>query len=145
MNKIVVQVRGYDPYDYNVFDTSARGVSDEKLERHVDDIIINVKGCIGSPDYWTFAVYVLDPETHQIDVRYEHKQPLQVRIEVNLPAKRKSITIKKANTMTQVLMDEFGHLDEDEDEEEPASSLPYNAPSWTQIMGGTIASGATQT
>jgi len=99
MNKIVVQVRGYDPYDYNVFDTSVRGVSDEKLERYVEEAIFNAKGCIGSSDYWTMTVYVLDPETHQIDVRYEHKQPLQVRIEVNLPAKRKSITINIFHTL----------------------------------------------
>jgi len=141
MNKIVVQVRGYDPYDYNVFDTSSRSVSDEKLERHVDDIIINAKGCIGSPDYWTFAVYVLDPETHQIDVRYEHKQPLQVRIEVNLPAKRKSITIKKpSEQLAQMYLDEMA--EEDDDENEPTSSLPYNAPSWTQIMSGQPTLGA---
>jgi len=143
MNKIVVQVRGYDPYDYNVFDTSVRGVSDEKLERYVEEAIFNAKGCIGSSDYWTMTVYVLDPETHQIDVRYEHKQPLQVRIEVNLPAKRKSITInKKEVSMTQILMDGFVHLDEDEDEEEPASSLPYNPPSWSQIMSGQPTLGA---
>jgi len=132
MNKIVVQVRGYDPYDYNVFDTSSRGVSDEKLERYVDDIIINVKGCIGSSDYWTMTVYVLDPETHQIDVRYEHKQPLMTRIEVNLPAKRKSITIKKpSEQLAQMYLDEMA--EEDDDENEPTSSLPYNAPSWNII------------
>jgi len=141
MNKIVVQVRGYDPYDYNVFDTSSRSVSAEKLERHVEEIIFNAKGCIGSPDYWTVTVYVLDPETHQIDVRYEHKQPLQVRIEVNLPAKRKSITIKKpSEQLTQMYLDELADVD---DETEPASSLPYNPPSWSQIMGGTLTAGAT--
>jgi len=95
MNKIVIQVRGYDPYDHNVFDQSTRNVKEENLVNHIAEIVQNVKGCVSNPDYSFYRLFVLDLETASMELVYSHTNPLWERIEVNLAAKKRVTVIPK--------------------------------------------------
>jgi len=134
MNKIVIQVRGYDPYDHNVFDQSTRNVKEENLVNHIAEIVQNVKGCVSNPDYSFYRLFVLDLETVIMELVYSHTNPLWERIEVNLAAKKRVTVIPKrglwgTSNPTTASMEDMFNEDNDDDhefEENMVAAMPVS-------------------
>ena len=140
MNKIVVQVRGYDPYDHNIFDQSTRNVKDENLANHIAEIIQNVKGCINSPDYSFYRMFVIDLETASMELVYEHTNPVWERIEVNLAAKKKINFVPKRSWSPAAISSPSYSEEEEDDlfEEQLVATMPI-AQSFNQIFNSITA------
>jgi len=149
MNKIVIQVRGYDPYDHNVFDQSTRNVKEENLVNHIAEIVQNVKGCVSNPDYSFYRLFVLDLETATMELVYSHTNPLWERIEVNLAAKKRISVIPKAvrwvfpvEPPTASMEDMFNEDDDDDHEFEENMVAAMPTPSIANALFNAVNTGA---
>ena len=106
MPKILLFLRGYDPYDYSVVDVSTRSMSLDMVEQFLREVLTSIIKNKKTPDYWTYKVLMIDQETNNATVMYEHSNPLKERIEVNLEAKRKKvILVRRFPTASQMMFD----------------------------------------